>query len=79
MAFFCKGLARKKPLEFCPISRDEGELGISNLAVMFLMKNEKLLNSANCQFYSFYCFLVIKGKPRQEGGRKLILGTFRAN
>ena len=28
--------------------------------------NEKLINAVNCQVYSFYCFWVIKGKPREE-------------
>ena len=27
------------------------------------ISNEMLLNAANCWGYSFYCFLVIKGKP----------------
>ena len=27
------------------------------------VSNEKLLSAANCQIYSFYCFLVNKGGP----------------
>ena len=44
------------PSEFCPVSRDWGDLGISNLARMSPMK---------CYYcgYSFCRFWVIKGKP----------------
>ena len=32
------------------------------------ISNKTLLNDAKCQFYCFYCFLIIKGKPTGEGG-----------
>ena len=33
--------------------------------------NELLLNAAKCQYYSFYRFRIIKGKPRGGGGGKI--------
>ena len=47
--------------EFCPISEDWDELGIPNLARMFLMKCYWIL--AKCQGCRFYRFWVITGKP----------------
>ena len=37
------------------------------------VSNEKLLNTAKCQVYSFYHFWVIKGKPTGEGGKNTTL------
>ena len=34
------------------------------------MSNEKLLNAAKCQVYSFYCFQVLKGKQTERGQRE---------
>ena len=34
------------------------------------MSNEKLLNAAKCQVYSFYCFQVLKGKQKERGQRE---------
>ena len=49
------------PLDFCPISGDWGELEISNLPRMCLMKCYWVL--AKYQGYSFYCFWVGKIPP----------------
>ena len=48
------------PSDFCPIFGEWSELGIPNLTGMFY--NEKLLNPAKCQVYS-YRFWVITRKP----------------
>ena len=48
------------PSEFCPVSKDKGDLGIPNLARMSLMKCYRMLKNVS---YSFYRFWVIKGKP----------------
>ena len=39
------------------------------------VSNEMLLNDAKCQGYNFYCFWVIKGKPKGEGGGKITTPT----
>ena len=64
--FFYKGLTRNPEIGstsvwvFPNIWR-RGELGTPNLARMSL--NKMLLNTAECQGYSFCSFWVIKGKP----------------
>ena len=52
------------PSEFFPISGDWGKLGIPDVAHMSLLK---------C--YSFYCFWVIKGKPKGGGVKLPLLHT----
>ena len=39
------------------------------------VSNEMLLNDAKCQGYNFYCFWVIKGKPKGGGGGKITTPT----
>ena len=52
--------------EFSPKSGDWGKLGVFDTNV----SNKMLMNAAKYQGYSFYRFLVIKGKP-PGGGVKL--------
>ena len=72
--FFYKGFKRnleiwKKPIEVLPNIWRLGRVKNANFGTNVSYKT--LLSSAKCQGYCFYCFWVIKGKPRGggEGGK----------
>ena len=75
MAVFYKGLARNLEIEntIAWVLFNIWRLGWVRVAKFGSnVSNEKLINAANCQVYSFYWFWVIKGKPRTMGRRSLV-------
>ena len=55
------------PSEFCPMSWDCSELGITKFGAN--VSNKMWLTAAKCQGYRFYCFWVIQGKTTGGGGK----------
>ena len=54
-----------QPSEFCPISGDWGKVRDTKFGTNVFHK--KLLNTAKCQGYNFYCFWIIRAKQTGEG------------
>ena len=72
--FFYKGLTRNLEIRNTPVwvLPNFGTLGqVMNTKFRTNVFNRMLLNAAKFQGYSFYCFVVIKGKPTGAGGVKL--------
>ena len=63
------------PSEFCPISGDWGDLRISNLTRMFLIKYIWMLRNASV--IAFTVSWVIKGKPKWGGVQSLEPSSIR--
>ena len=64
--FFCKGLARNPEIGNTPVRVLPSKLRLGQIRGAKIGKNvsnKMLLNSENCQGYTFYFFRVIKGKP----------------
>ena len=54
--------------EFCQISGDWSNLELRDTKFGANVSNKKLLNAEKYQGYSFYCFWIIRGKPKKRGG-----------
>ena len=67
--FFCKGLTRNPEIRnnLVWILSNIWRLGQDSETKFGMnVSNKMLLNTGNCQCYSFHCFWVIKGKPTAE-------------
>ena len=60
--FFYKGFTRNSEIGKTPVGFLETG-GVKNTKFGSNVSNKMLLNSTKCQGYSFYRFLVIRGKP----------------
>ena len=72
--YFYNGLTRNPEFENTPVwvLRNIWRLeSVRNTKPGTDVSNKMLLNATKCQSYSFYRFLVIKGKPKGRGGLKL--------